>query len=141
MEMLIRFLLLSMEKGFLMTNSQETYKCVICGEVKLLSQFYKSKTNANGHAHECIKCTLARGRRYRKKIKSQIKDETMLNIRRSVVAEKLCLYRKRFRVLHKAGITINLLNPTEKEQIANNELIDKTLEAAGLGDKREPRTF
>ena len=89
--------------------------------------------------------------RYHSRAKSSIgkiqkrspkKCKILAGINRSRVASVLCLYRKRYRVLSLAGVDVSLgdnTKVTEEKQIANNELIDRTLEAAGLGDKRVDR--
>ncbi|MHA2428853.1 MAG: hypothetical protein ACXADB_12595, partial [Candidatus Hermodarchaeia archaeon] len=42
-------------------------KCSVCGELKDLNQFYKSKSTKDGLQHKCGACTCAQVAEWRKK--------------------------------------------------------------------------
>ena len=133
-----------------MPDTETLKKCSICGELKPLTEFHVSRQTKCGRVASCKVCANASNRiRLRKRRKKYGKrasvgnryiDTAYRQINRTIVAKQLCLYRKRFKVLKDAGVKIDLhQKATEAELIANNNLIDRTLEAAGLGDKRVDR--
>jgi hypothetical protein len=125
-------------------------KCAKCKKKKPISRFNNSKTGMYGKDAQCKKCKREAHRirdaaykaKYggRVKIRRSSKDLIYRQINRGIVAKMLCFYRHRFKVLKDADISIDLhIKATEAELIANNNRIDRTLEAAGLGDKRVDR--
>ena len=125
-------------------------KCSKCQLKKPISRFNNYKAGMYGKDTQCKKCrretsrlqAAARKAKHgsRVKIRRNSKDLIYSQINRGFVAQKLCLYRHRFMALKKAGVAIDLhQRASEAELIVNNDLIDRTLEAAGLGDKRVDR--
>ena len=124
--------------------------CTKCNKKKPVSGFNNDKSGIYGKDTQCKTCRRESSRlqfaKYkakhgrRAKIRRNSKDLIYAQINRGIVAKKLCQYRHKFKVLNKAGVKIDLhQRATETELIANNNLIDRTLEAAGLGDKRVDR--
>ena len=125
-------------------------KCIKCNKKKPISRFNNDKSGMYGKDTQCKKCRRETSRLQaaayrakhgkRVKIRRNSKDLIYGQINRGIVAKMLCLYRHRFKVLKDADISIDLhIKATEAELIANNNRIDRTLEAAGLGDKRVDR--
>lgn len=47
-------------------------KCIICGEYKLLSTFYKHKKMADGHLNKCIDCTKRQVKEREKRLREDL---------------------------------------------------------------------
>ena len=125
-------------------------KCSKCRKKKPISRFNNDKSGMYGKDTQCKTCRRESSRLQaaaykakhggRVKIRRGSQDVMYGKVNRGIVAKRLCLYRHRFKVLKKAGIKLDLhQRATDAELIANNNLIDRTLEAAGLGDKHVDR--
>jgi len=127
-----------------MYRKQIEKRCRKCKEKKLLKEFHNSARGRFGKASVCKDCIKAKDRsRYvstkgqgKPKLRKKDKETSYGKINRHTVAKKLWSYRKRFRALKEAGVDLDFRSNNEAELIAHAELIDHTLNKAGLGDIR-----
>jgi hypothetical protein len=126
-------------------------ECRTCHKILPVTDFYVRRTNKHGIDTKCKICdniaskawAKKKREKYGKRVKCSTKytDIQYRQVNRAIVAKSLLLYRKRFQILKKAGIEVDLpFAATDNELTENNTLIDKTLEAHGLGDARAGRS-